>query len=128
MLGTNSMPRQTLLGLPQGRRMRRSDDALLRVQASLTNRDMILLDWLYDHAVLTTDQIATALFPSLDFAHRRLLRLTRLGVVDRFRPQRWRAAPIRITTYSASSATKSWPGSGWRICPAVITLAVAGRT
>jgi hypothetical protein len=69
--------------------MRRSDDALLRVQASLTNRDLVLLDWLYDHAVLTTDQIATALFPSLDFAHRRLLRLTQLGVLDRFRPQRW---------------------------------------
>ena len=69
--------------------MRRSDDALLRAQASLTDRDLVLLGWLYDHDLLTTDQIASALFPSVDFAHRRLLRLTRLGVVDRFRPQRW---------------------------------------
>ncbi|GIG60573.1 hypothetical protein Lfu02_49450 [Longispora fulva] len=64
-------------------------DPLLRAQSSLTDRDLRLADWLYDHGVLTTDQIAAALFPSLDFAQRRLLRLTALGVVARFRPQRW---------------------------------------
>jgi hypothetical protein len=61
---------------------------LLRLQASITNRDDRLLGWLYDHGVLTTDQIAKALFSSLDFAQRRLLRLTTLAAVARFRPNR----------------------------------------
>ncbi|MER7456322.1 replication-relaxation family protein [Micromonospora sp. NPDC126480] len=63
-------------------------DALLRLQASITARDDRLLGWLYDHGVLTTDQIAAALFPSLDFAQRRLRRLTVLRAVDRFRPNK----------------------------------------
>ncbi|MFC4018859.1 replication-relaxation family protein [Micromonospora sp. GCM10011542] len=63
-------------------------DPLLRLQASITARDDRLLGWLYDHGVLTTDQIAAALFPSLDFAQRRLLRLTVLRATDRFRPNR----------------------------------------
>jgi hypothetical protein len=61
---------------------------VLAMQASLTDRDLRLLDWLYDHRVLTTPQIAHALFPSLTFCQRRLLRLTELRVVARFRPQR----------------------------------------
>ncbi|MFD2768259.1 replication-relaxation family protein [Micromonospora eburnea] len=63
-------------------------DPLLRLQASITARDDRLLGWLYDHGVLTTDQIAAALFPSLDFAQRRLRRLTVLRATDRFRPNR----------------------------------------
>ncbi|MFG3685478.1 replication-relaxation family protein [Micromonospora sp. NPDC047740] len=63
-------------------------DPLLRLQASITARDDRLLGWLYDHGVLTTDQIATALFPSLDFAQRRLRRLTTVRAVDRFRPNK----------------------------------------
>ncbi|GAA1886206.1 replication-relaxation family protein [Asanoa iriomotensis] len=66
----------------------RDDARLLRAQASLTNRDLRLLDWLYDHGLLTTQQITIALFPSRDYGQRRLLRLTRLGAVTRFRPQR----------------------------------------
>lgn len=65
------------------------DHRLLRAQATLTGRDLRLLGWLYDHGVLTTEQIATALFASLDFCQRRLLKLTHLGVLARFRPQRW---------------------------------------
>ncbi|GIH11206.1 hypothetical protein Rhe02_92730 [Rhizocola hellebori] len=61
---------------------------MLRLQASITNRDDRLLGWLYDHGVLTTDQIASALFPSLDFAQRRLLRLTGLKAITRFRPNK----------------------------------------
>ncbi|SCG60369.1 replication-relaxation family protein [Micromonospora humi] len=63
-------------------------DPLLRLQASITARDDRLLGWLYDHGVLTTDQIAAALFPSLDFTQRRLRRLTALRAVDRFRPNK----------------------------------------
>lgn len=68
--------------------MRSSGDRVLRVQAQLTDRDRLLLDWLADHKVLTTFQICHALFGSLDFAQRRLLKLHRLGLVDRFRPLR----------------------------------------
>jgi hypothetical protein len=63
-------------------------DPVLRVQASLTQRDHVLLGWLADHGVLTTFQIATALFPSLDYAQDRLRKLFLLNVVDRFRPNR----------------------------------------
>ncbi|AVT30227.1 hypothetical protein C6361_12795 [Plantactinospora sp. BC1] len=64
------------------------DDPVLRVQSQLTNRDQVLLSWLYDHGVLTSFQIAHALFPSLDFCQRRLRTLHRLRLVARFRPQR----------------------------------------
>nr|WP_246614043.1 replication-relaxation family protein [Actinoplanes bogorensis] len=60
----------------------------MRVQAGLTARDLTLLSWLADHGVLTTDQIAAALFPSLNFAQRRLRALMSKQLVDRFRPQR----------------------------------------
>ena len=62
------------------------EEALLRVQYRLTERDLTLLGWLADHGVLTSPQIAHALYPSLDFAQRRLLKLTETGVIDRFRP------------------------------------------
>jgi hypothetical protein len=67
----------------------RDDNLLLAAQTSLTGRDLRLLDWLYDHGTLTTVQIAKALFPSLGFCQRRLLKLIQLRVLARFRPQRW---------------------------------------
>jgi hypothetical protein len=63
-------------------------DHVLRVQSQLTNRDHVLLGWLADHGVLTSAQIAHALFPSVDFAQERLRTLTLMGVLARFRPQR----------------------------------------
>lgn len=69
--------------------MLKHEDALLRAQAALTGRDLRLLGWLYDHKLLTTPQVARALFPSLDSAQDRLLELVKLGVLARFRPQRW---------------------------------------
>ncbi|MEV6969258.1 replication-relaxation family protein [Hamadaea sp. NPDC051192] len=66
----------------------RNSDRVLRVQHQLTERDWRLLGWLYDHAVLTSFQIAHALFPSLNRAQRRLSQLTGLGLVERFRPFR----------------------------------------
>src|SRR3569833_308535 len=63
-------------------------EPILRVQAALTRRDLVLLGWLADHGVLTTEQIAAALFPSVNFAQRRLRALLSMRVVDRFRPQR----------------------------------------
>jgi Replication-relaxation len=63
-------------------------EPILRVQAALTGRDLVLLGWLADHGVLTTEQIAAALFPSVNFVQRRLRALLSMRVVDRFRPQR----------------------------------------
>jgi len=64
------------------------NDAVLRIQSHLTDRDHTLLGWLADHGVLTSFQIAHALFPSLDFAQKRLRTLTALTVLARFRPQK----------------------------------------
>jgi len=63
-------------------------EPILRVQSAVTGRDLVLLGWLADHGVLTTEQIAAALFPSVNFTQRRLRALLGLRVVDRFRPQR----------------------------------------
>jgi hypothetical protein len=63
-------------------------EPVLRVQSHLTDRDHILLGWLADHGVLTSFQIAHALFPSRDFAQERLRKLTNLKVLARFRPQK----------------------------------------
>ncbi|MFF5226953.1 replication-relaxation family protein [Dactylosporangium sp. NPDC000521] len=63
-------------------------EPLLRVQSALTSRDIVLLGWLADHGLLTSAQIAAALYSSVNFAQRRLRKLLALRVVDRFRPQR----------------------------------------
>jgi len=63
-------------------------EPILRVQAALPGRVLVLLGWLADHGVLTAEQIAAALFPSVNFAQRRLRALLSMRVVDRFRPQR----------------------------------------
>ncbi|MFB9236274.1 replication-relaxation family protein [Plantactinospora siamensis] len=68
--------------------MANTTDQVLRVQHQLTERDWRLLDWLYDHSVLTSFQIAHALFPSRNYAQRRLTQLTGLGLLERFRPFR----------------------------------------
>ncbi|GGM90590.1 hypothetical protein GCM10007977_110750 [Dactylosporangium sucinum] len=60
------------------------DDPVLRVQFRLTDRDRLLLGWLYDHGVFTSFQLANALFPSpLDFCQRRLTTLYKLKLVAR---------------------------------------------
>ncbi|MET8147848.1 replication-relaxation family protein [Actinoplanes sp. NPDC049668] len=64
---------------PSSGRLQRLD--LLR---RLTARDHRLLSWLAEHYVLTTSQIATALFPSLRTARLRLAALTSMQAVTRF--------------------------------------------
>jgi hypothetical protein len=54
----------------------------------LTNRDHVILDWLYDHKIMTTAQLARGLFPSLDTAQERLRKLHLLGLLDRGRMYR----------------------------------------
>ena len=57
----------------------------LGVVRSLTPRDRFVVAVLAEHQVLTTAQLAQLCFGRLDLAQRRLLRLVRLGVLDRFR-------------------------------------------
>lgn len=65
------------------------EEDLLAIQAHLTDRDHTLLGWLADHGVLTSFQIANALYPSLDFAQRRLRALCQQKkLLGRFRPFR----------------------------------------
>jgi hypothetical protein len=64
------------------------DERFLRVQSRLTDRDHVLLGWLADHGVLTSFQIAHALYGSLDFAQRRLRKLCEADLLGRFRPFR----------------------------------------
>jgi len=63
-------------------------DPVLRIQTHLTDRDHTLLGWLADHGLLTSFQIAHALYPSIDFAQKRLRKLVNLRVLARFRPQK----------------------------------------
>jgi hypothetical protein len=64
------------------------NERILRMQARLTERDLTLLGWLADHGVLTSFQIAHALYGSVDFAQRRLRKLTNDDLLGRFRPFR----------------------------------------
>ncbi|MEV5694749.1 replication-relaxation family protein [Micromonospora globbae] len=57
---------------------------LLRYLRQLTLRDHQLLEWLAEHYLLSTAQIATALFPSQRSALLRLATLHRIGAVHRF--------------------------------------------
>ncbi len=50
----------------------------------LTPRDRLLLSWLAEHYLLSTDQIHRALFDSRRTAQQRLTILHRLQVLDRF--------------------------------------------
>ena len=65
-------------------RHRRAPPDPLRDLRHLTPRDRLLLAWLAEHQTLTTGQIATALFPSLRAAQKRLTLLYRIGALDRF--------------------------------------------
>jgi len=61
----------------------------------LTPRDRVLLAWLAEHQVLTTNQIAEALFPSLRAAQKRLTLLYGIRAVDRFI---WAPAPTETAS------------------------------
>jgi Replication-relaxation len=56
----------------------------MSVYRQLTPRDRLLLSWLAEHYLLSTDQVARALFDSLRTAQQRLTILHRRHVLDRF--------------------------------------------
>jgi hypothetical protein len=69
--------------MPTSRPNPRRTDPLIPLR-HITERDEALLSLLSQHQVLTTAQIATALFPSLRAAQKRLTLLYRIGALDRF--------------------------------------------
>ncbi|MBN1171093.1 MAG: replication-relaxation family protein [Micromonosporaceae bacterium] len=75
-------PRHPPLGDPPGPQPTSLD--ILAVQSRLTNRDRTIIEWLDQHGVLTTAQLAAAFFTSPITASHRLATLHTMGVVDRF--------------------------------------------
>src|SRR3954471_9264370 len=71
-------------GDPPGRRRPSPRQARLDQLRRLTGRDRLLLSWLAEHYVLTTTQIARALFPSERSARLRLAALAGIDAVTRF--------------------------------------------
>ena len=83
----------TALVRPAGRRPlpvrpRADHDLVASVARRLTPRDRLLCQVLFDHKVLTTEQVADLCFDSLTTARHRLTALYQLRVLDRFRPFR----------------------------------------
>lgn len=64
---------------------RRGGASALDVFGRLTERDRLLCRVLWEHRVLTTEQVCDLCFTSLVSAQHRLVALWRLGVLDRFR-------------------------------------------
>ena len=78
---------------PAGRRpvavRRRADhDLTSTIARRLTPRDRLVCQALFDHKVLTTEQVTALCFDNLTTARHRLSALYRLRVLDRFRPFR----------------------------------------
>lgn len=71
-------------------RTRLSEDLYVRVAGRLTERDRWLCEMLFQHKVLTTNNICDLAFDNLTTARHRLSELHALRLVDRFRP--WRVA------------------------------------
>lgn len=72
---------------------------------ALTERDRWILRMVFEHRVLTTDQLADLAFPTVKIARRRLALLHTYRVLDRFRPMRSRGtAPHHWTLAPAGAA------------------------
>ncbi|MCK2214028.1 replication-relaxation family protein [Actinomadura sp. ATCC 31491] len=73
--------------LPSRHHRARVGQALIAdIAERLTPRDAEILDAVWEHRVLTTDQLAAIFFPSVHRARHRLLDLYELRALDRFRP------------------------------------------
>ncbi len=102
--------------------LRRGAVSALDIVGRLTERDRFLCRVLWEHRLLTTDQVVDLCFTSLTSAQHRLVALWRLGVLERFLPLRptgsasWRASAVSIPCAPRCSTTGWWPsppGSAW---------------
>jgi hypothetical protein len=64
------------------------DELASAIARRITERDRAIAASLYEHRVLTAEQLYELYFDSLDRARDRLAQLHQLGVVERFRPYR----------------------------------------
>lgn len=67
-------------------RLRVSDELYARLQRGLTARDRSICKLVYEHRVLTANQLCTAFFNTEPRARLRLVHLYRNRLLDRFRP------------------------------------------
>lgn len=64
-----------------------SDEELIRMASRLQDRDRLIVQYLAEYQVMTTQQLARTAFGSLRHAQKRLRSLEELGVVTRIRPR-----------------------------------------
>lgn len=89
--GDTSLPGELVKDPAQSRRSHINGRSLIRLSWRLQPRDYVLAQLLDEHRVLTTDQIASVLFPSPRTCANRLGTLRRAGFIDSF-------IPVRTTT------------------------------
>lgn len=66
--------------------MKYTPKMLIQLAARLTDRDRAMIRLIRDYRVLTSPQLGEMFFETDDAARRRLLTLTRMGILERFRP------------------------------------------
>jgi Replication-relaxation len=106
----------------------------LDIFGRLTERDRFLCRVLWEHRVLTTEQVCDLCFTSLVSTQHRLVALFRLGVLDRFRPLRptgsasWRYSlgPVGAALVAAERGVEAPRPSTLR--DRVVALAAGQRT
>lgn len=98
-----------------------SEGSFEEVAAALTDRDRWLCEVLFQHKVLTTNQICDLAFDSLTTTRHRLSRLHDLRLVGRFRPNRnTGSAPLHYVlgdmgaNVVASTRSVAFDRLGWR--------------
>ena len=85
--------------------LRRGAASPLDIVGRLTERDRFICRVLWEHRVLTTEQVFDLCFTSLTSTQHRLVALWRLGVLERFRPLRPTGSePWRYTLGPAGAA------------------------
>jgi hypothetical protein len=113
---------------------RRGGPGALAVLGRLTERDRFICRILWEHRVLTTEQVCDLCFFNLVTAQHRLVALWRLGVLDRFRPLRPTGSESwRYTLGSAGAAIVAAergvdPPRASSLHSAVVALAAGQRT
>lgn len=94
---------------PSRRRRRSRPAAAAALLERLTERDLAILETVWEHRVLTTDQLTALFFPGIVVARRRLLRLHQLKALIRQRfapdtgsvPFRWALGPAGAAALAA---------------------------
>jgi len=114
--------------------LRRGAGSTLAVIGRLTERDRLLCRVLWEHRVLTTEQICQLAFTALTSTQHRLVTLWRLGVLERFRSVRplgsesWRytLGPVGAAVVAAERGVD--PPRPSVLAARVVALAAGQRT